>query len=299
MAFCQNCGSKLRDGAKFCEECGEPVQGKQETNGEQRKQSFEGEIKKCPNCGQPLESFSTKCSSCGYEIRGAQVSDSVKEFSRQISTITDEDQRIMLVRNFPIPNTKEDILEFMILASTNLKYKANNNNLDEALTGKKEADAWMAKLDQCYRKAELMLVDDPSFDRIKSVYEQLQKEAKKSSHKINKVNLASVIASFIIVGLGIAIIVFGIVLDNAHENSSLAQLVGCVIIVAGSVGLARKTASMLDDLICLLGALAMEVMAGYYKNGSALKICGAVVVIVIAVNLIKQFSGNKNKTNQQ
>ena len=52
MPFCINCGHQLPDGAKFCAECGSPVQATAQT---QRKIVYDGEIHECPNCGESLE----------------------------------------------------------------------------------------------------------------------------------------------------------------------------------------------------------------------------------------------------
>lgn len=87
MAFCQNCGKKLDDGAKFCPECGTPVGQKDMSK---RNQEYGGKIIKCPNCGEILKAFSAQCPSCGYELRGSDSSDSVKEFVQELENIEEE-----------------------------------------------------------------------------------------------------------------------------------------------------------------------------------------------------------------
>ena len=49
MAFCSYCGKELSAGAKFCFECGKPVEMQEETA---RKTVYSGEIHKCPRCGE-------------------------------------------------------------------------------------------------------------------------------------------------------------------------------------------------------------------------------------------------------
>ena len=115
MAFCINCGQKLAEGAKFCANCGKAVNN-DSTN--QRKTVYDGELHKCPNCGELLNAFGTVCSSCGYEIRGSKASNSVKEFAMRLADAENDMQKITIIQSFPIPNNKEDILEFLILAAT-------------------------------------------------------------------------------------------------------------------------------------------------------------------------------------
>lgn len=73
------------------------------------------------------------------------------------------DQQIKLIRSFPIPNTKEDIFEFMILAST---------NVDHGL-GKELSSAWRAKIEQAYQKAQLILEDDKDLSQFQHMYTQV------------------------------------------------------------------------------------------------------------------------------
>lgn len=44
MAFCSNCGSKLIDGAKFCQQCGNPVRESAKRVYDERKQEYAGRI---------------------------------------------------------------------------------------------------------------------------------------------------------------------------------------------------------------------------------------------------------------
>ena len=65
MPFCSNCGQRLAEGVKFCPECGAAVGGVSS----QRKQIFEGEVRKCPICGGPLKAIDITCHVCGYDLR--------------------------------------------------------------------------------------------------------------------------------------------------------------------------------------------------------------------------------------
>ena len=119
MSFCSNCGKKLHEGVKFCSECGAKVT--EPENSEQGKKIFEGEIHKCPCCGEILDSFIARCPACGYELRGKKSSNSVKEFAMKLAATEMDSAKVVLIQNLPIPNTKEDIFEFMILAASNFE----------------------------------------------------------------------------------------------------------------------------------------------------------------------------------
>ena len=135
MPFCSNCGNELSSDAKFCANCGTAVGGG--SDGSQRIQKFSGEIKKCPNCGSVLPSGVLKCSECGYEIRDAQASNAAIDFFNKINNAQSEQQKIEIIKKYPIPNTREDIKEFLNRAKAEVEsdYNADDymqNQLHEA-----------------------------------------------------------------------------------------------------------------------------------------------------------------------
>ena len=255
MLFCRYCGKQLLDDSKFCNGCGKSIDGSTRT--EQRLSAFEGEIHKCPNCGEVLESFSSHCSACGYELRNAKASESIKEFTAKIEHATSEEQKITIIRNFPVPNTKEDILEFMILASTNIVNSANDNT----------TEAWQAKIEQTYQKAKLSFNSDAEFSKIQDLYEQASQKIRKKSNdnKINNVKsvlkeLLPDIPSLILtagwlISLFILIPLCGINLDNAGVNGY--QILLNLDFIAGTIfiPLALRSSSNVPKAVAILGLL--------------------------------------------
>lgn len=95
IKFCPYCGTKLDNGARFCKNCGNPIDYNTEKmqkeqykeNTSQRKYIYDGFIHKCPNCGEVLESFSANCPTCGMELRSTKVTSSVREFALKLEAI--------------------------------------------------------------------------------------------------------------------------------------------------------------------------------------------------------------------
>lgn len=173
MPFCTNCGKEIKSTERFCSGCGSPCNITATDSQGQRKTKYEGEIHKCPQCGEVLDSFTTVCSACGYEIRGASSTSAVKEFASKLDSATTEYQKENIIRSFPIPNTKEDIFEFMILVSSNIDEHPNKGVFN----------AWIAKFEQCYQKAKLSFKQESDFVKIEAIYEKTNKTIKKLRRK--------------------------------------------------------------------------------------------------------------------
>lgn len=229
MAYCINCGQELADGAKFCANCGKAVTGDNTTS--QRKTVYEGNLHKCPNCGEVLNSFVTNCPACGHEIRDTQGVSSVRQLAMKLEQLeakrpqkkgtnifaqtfgggvqlqSIDEQKIDLIRNFSIPNTKEDVLEFIVLAAANIDLKVYGLDsgryqiLDPAR--RELSDAWLSKLEQADQKAEIMFGQTQEYISMRNVYEKKMKAIKRAKYQI----------AWLLVGvLGGIFLMFGFVL---------------------------------------------------------------------------------------
>lgn len=223
----------------------------------ERKTVYEGKIYKCPHCGEVMKSFSANCPSCGNEIRGSRATTSVQELAHKLEIIEAEqmpyfeekksvmkmvfgrdfnnedeleeaqdrfdelkaNKKANLIINFSVPNTREDILEFMLLASSNINVK---KGLDDEVT-----KAWLSKLDQVYQKARLIMGNKPDFAQIKYIYDKKKSEIKNRKFK----GLA--IASYIVGGYAL---LFSFLL---FYESGFAGFVG-ILIGAGLLALGTK-----------------------------------------------------------
>ena len=222
MAYCMNCGQQLPEGAKFCSGCGTAT-GEVKTETAQRKTVYDGELHKCPNCGELINAFVTICPACNYELRGAKASSIVKEFADKLEQIertretqkshsfigmlygsdgqlnkTDE-QKISLIRSFSIPNTKEDIFEFMILAASNIDLKLYGLGDMGVITASQRAvsDAWLAKFEQAYEKASFAFSTSSDFLSIKDIHDKKIKQLKRKKWEIPMLILGILALAFL------------------------------------------------------------------------------------------------------
>lgn len=231
MAFCTNCGQQLANGEKYCANCGKSASPN--ASNTERKIVFDGEIHKCPHCGQELKAFETVCPNpqCGIEIRGKKATSSVSKLVKKIEELDRkkndvgfletfkrklngsklfpiEEQKISLISNFPIPNTKEDILEFMILSSSHIlskKPKGNISQHDELLYNELKK-AWKIKFEQAYDKAKICIKNDEHRAEIEQCYNKTIVVPKKKRKKNILIVLLSVFMSLILIFTGIALI---------------------------------------------------------------------------------------------
>lgn len=137
-----------------------------------------GDIRKCPACGALIQSFSVKCAECGYEFRNAEANQGIQklfEMLTEVDTQTtsstggfwglfDDDRqdenrikrKQTIIMNFPIPTTKDDILEFLIMSVPQAKVSFFSS--DKAASAL--ASVWKSKCEQIIMKAKIVLKDD-------------------------------------------------------------------------------------------------------------------------------------------
>lgn len=219
--FCTSCGEKNNIGARFCQGCGIPLRAENNTNQTEesrnekyheftyskRRQEYAGKIIKCPNCGEILGSFVTVCPLCGYELRGANANDTLKELLAKLEVIDlqpdvlqteKEKQKIALIRNFPIPNTREDLLEFLVMASSNVDTEHIEGWDSSSSDGEKAlSEAWKAKYEQAYHKAKISFRNPQEFQELNKTYLTKMKKYERKTNMAKRRNSLFWIVYFI------------------------------------------------------------------------------------------------------
>lgn len=204
--FCGNCGKRIETVAAPCEPVfsqaptapqtpaspqttEKPAMPTEKSAPPAKERKTKSEIVRCPACGEIVDKNAVICPSCGYGIR--DVADgSIALLSQKLDLIeskrpqkrkkdengtisaTDE-RKISLIRSWPIPNSKDDLIEFAAMASGNCIAPPNDHTYrtaEDAL-----ADAWRSKFDQAYAKAEHLFGDSDEFALLIDLKEGIQR----------------------------------------------------------------------------------------------------------------------------
>lgn len=248
MAYCSKCGVKLAEGAKFCQKCGSPVHGGY-TYTNQRQQEYVGKVYKCPECGEVLKSFEINCPACGFELRGTKASGVVREFARKLEAIesrreyekpdgffaraqalqqvskTDE-QKISLIKSFAVPNTKEDMLEFMILATSSINLNAYDTANGASKSDQELNAAWLSKVQQVYEKAKRSYASDNIFHEIKHLHDKCHDSIKKKKKSVIKKWIMMIGGPWILL---LALCVLLVPMTQKEESEELERLDNIVL----------------------------------------------------------------------
>lgn len=154
-----------------------------------------GNVMKCPSCGAQVIGGSAQCSECGYNFSGIQANSSAERLARELQKLVDEenakhtdakglmsglgsmygslfsegakmiagkkDPKVTLIENFPVPNTRADLLEFL----TSIQPKAKKPNFFTKGRGDMRLQhAYWALYSNCINKARVSYADDPAFE---------------------------------------------------------------------------------------------------------------------------------------
>ncbi|KAA6322104.1 hypothetical protein EZS27_028320 [termite gut metagenome] len=161
---------------------------------------------KCPSCGAIIQSFQTTCADCGYEFRNVEVNASVQKLVQMLNDVENEKEDVenegygetplktvlnyfdkgrkdfmgmgdekkeekkkKIIANFPIPNTKEDILEllYFIYPKTKAGFSSDKNY-----------SAWRSKFKEVLWRAKSAFSNDP---KMIAEIERFEEQDKKTS----------------------------------------------------------------------------------------------------------------------
>lgn len=283
MSFCSNCGSTLEQGAKFCNVCGKKV-----SDAEIDGHDYNTKSMMCPHCGAVLRSFSGKCQYCGVELSGLEGSESIKQFSQKLAFAGSDAQRINLIKGFPIPNTKEDILEYMIMASSNIGYKASVYNIYENDSWEEFEEAWIAKLMQSYQKAKLIYEHDDDFIKVKKIYNETMARIENADREKEQKKMLLLAAKNAGAICGIIAAFIALFMNLAGNNSSLAELLAVTLLIISACTLKKRNADYIESGIAAVSGFLLIALSFWLDNGSMFELGGVIVLISVAVNFFSK-----------
>jgi len=141
-----------------------------------------GDIKKCPKCGAVVQSYQATCPDCHYEFENLEANKSIERLFTLLREVDDaaediEDESVFqkkksIIQNFPVPNTKADIVEFI----TALYPKATN--VEDRL-----AKSYFVKYKECLLKVKFLFPDDTAMTSLLKDDKELDKIEKQLSEK--------------------------------------------------------------------------------------------------------------------
>ena len=322
-AFCEKCGGAIIPGTKYCPNCAheigksviepsmqEPKQGKEasppvsefKTEGKpvekveekektHRKQEYTGKVLKCPNCGEVLKSFAPICPSCGCEVRDMPVSNAVREFMLKLEKSQTDKQAVAIIKNHPIPNTREDMYEFMVIAVTGINSEKSEST----------AAAWRIKFEQCYHKALLMMPESdlPKIEKlheeIEQKDEQLKLELDKAQAEKIKKKRQNTIRKAIRIVLRNMLIVFGavcfviaLVQNSANEDTALFELISGILLTAASALQLKKRTYYIEIIIAAALGITFVTVKNAFHDGRLMLFFGVVSLVLSFVAFVKK-----------
>ena len=195
-AFCVQCGNQLAENRKYCSTCGAAADGAAPRRTVPAQSGKDGEALTCPSCGAAAGPLDLKCPSCGREFRNRPAAKSANDFFEQYRN-AGPSERAAVIKAFPVPNAREDILTFLAMGIGNTKgltaleeaeYR-NRDGIASVLAGgsgaaaltyqKQEIAAWRAKVRQVLDTGKLLIKDNESQALFQRYEQQLKKELRK------------------------------------------------------------------------------------------------------------------------
>lgn len=115
----------------------------------------QGNVKECPRCKGIVLGGYAKCPECGYAFMNVDANSSAKLLDSRLNGVTDYEKRAHIISSFPIPNTREDLMEFLSALEPKAfaRHKGDDNE-------RKEKKAYYEKYVECLNKAKISFGDD-------------------------------------------------------------------------------------------------------------------------------------------
>ena len=146
-----------------------------------------GNIKTCPACGSPIKSMTGYCEHCEHEFTNVEANKSITQLLNKINSIEkikDEDdsdfqqRKASQINNTPIPNSKEDLIEFLTVCTTQADVDWMNRGDGYVVS------AWTNKGNEALLKAKILFREDMKSMMLIDAYEKKLINARKKANYI-------------------------------------------------------------------------------------------------------------------
>ena len=139
-----------------------------------------GNVLKCPSCGAQVVGGSALCPECGYAFSNVGANSSYEKLSAKLEAIevayrdkvslsipiygvsNKVKEKANVIRMFPVPNTRADLLEFLASMSAQISSMKQNQSM-QVFEHEMMRKAYEAKYEECVNKARISFANDPDF----------------------------------------------------------------------------------------------------------------------------------------
>lgn len=139
-----------------------------------------GNVLKCPSCGAQVVGGSAVCPECGYAFSNVGANSSYEKLSAKLEAIevAYRDKKSIsiplygvsnkvkemanVIRMFPIPNTRADLLEFLASMSAQISSMKEGPSM-QVFEDQMMRKAYEAKYKECVNKAKISFANDSDF----------------------------------------------------------------------------------------------------------------------------------------
>lgn len=141
----------------------------------------------CPACGSLVLKTQQKCPKCGLDIESMLKPSSI--LLKMLNKAKNNKDKIRIVEEFPIPDSKNELLDLMMVALYPHFIKPNDL-LDECFILKYEA---------CLEKAQLNYSNDADFNKLQEEFDKKKKWVYKTIQKMKPAHKFYVFLIFVLI----------------------------------------------------------------------------------------------------
>lgn len=138
-----------------------------------------GSVRRCPNCGYNVPSGFAACPQCGQTFNVTETSDSWEKLQDKLNSMKAGfwdtglgKRKDEVIINFPVPNTRADLLEFLSSLQPKAKNKKRSFLEDDDASALASPYAYWQLYCNCINKARISFSNDSSFQFFFDFYEK-------------------------------------------------------------------------------------------------------------------------------